>query len=199
MKICSFVFLLSALLPVWAEDGPVPGKYHEESNKVANDQDELSADVQQLVIEQTVPEVIKLLDEVQDLMDEVTDSLAKGNTGGDTMAAQTVIIEKINQAAQKRQEKQGGGEAGSAMLDMMQRMMGKEPGQTPAEMPDKGGPTSKNGASETANDASSGTSSDQETEQRRVPKATGSAGSAMPPEFQKAMDAYNRGMEEKQK
>jgi len=199
MKTSLFIFLLLAVLPVRAEDGPVPGKYHEESNKVANDQDELSADVQQLVIEQTVPEVIKLLDEVQDLMDEVTDSLAKGNTGGDTMAAQTVIIEKINQAAQKRQEKQGGGEAGSAMLDMMQRMMGKEPGQTPAEMPEKGGPAPKNGASDTVNDASSGNSSDQETEQRRVPKATGSAGSAMPPEFQKAMDAYNRGAEEKKK
>jgi len=77
--------------------------------------------------------------------------------------------------------------------------MGKEPGQTPAEMPEKGGPAPKNGASDTVNDASSGNSSDQETEQRRVPKATGSAGSAMPPEFQKAMDAYNRGAEEKKK
>jgi len=32
-----------------------------------------------------------------------------------------------------------------------------------------------------------------------VPKATGSAGSTMPSEFQKAMDAYNRGAEQKQK
>jgi len=200
MKIFLFFLLLSLTQPVCGEEAPTPeqmaAKHREESSKVADAQDELAADVQQLVIEQTVPEVIKLLDEVQDLMDEVTDSLAKENTGGETMAAQTVIIEKINQAAQKRQESQGGGEAGGAMLEMMQRMMGKEPQDTPnpdAKQPGKG----QTGESDRANAAEDASATDEKVEQRRVPKAAGTAGSPLPPEFQKAMDAYNRGTGQK--
>jgi hypothetical protein len=49
---------------------------HEEaSRQLADEQDELSADVQQLVIEQTNPKVIELLAEVEDIMDEATDRL----------------------------------------------------------------------------------------------------------------------------
>ena len=60
-------------------------------------------------------------------MDEATDKLAEADTGGDTIAAQTEIIEKIHAAAKEKQKQQGSGKSGGAMMDMMERMMGKKP------------------------------------------------------------------------
>lgn len=177
-------------------------KHREGSEKVANDQDELSADVQQLTIEETVPQVIELLQEVGDIMDEATDLLLEQDTGGKTIAAQTEIIEKIHAAAKERQKQQGSGQAGGAMMDMMERMMGKEPGQAGQEPGepggDEGGPGNKFGESDTANEAVEG-GSEEKVEQRKVPKAAGTAGRALPEEFRRALDAYNRGAEQKQK
>lgn len=175
-------------------------KHKEGSEKIADEQDELSADVQQLVIEQTVPKVIELLGEVENLMDEATDKLAEADTGGDTLAAQTEIIEKIHAAAKERQN-QSGSQSGGAMMDMMERMMGKQPqdgkpqkGEKPG---DKGG-GGVEGQSDTANEAAGGPAGGA-GEARRVPKAAGAAGTEIPSEFKKAFDAYNRGVEKKVK
>ena len=177
-------------------------KHQEGSAKVADDQDELAADVQQLVIEQTMPKVIGLLDQVKDIMNESTDRLAKADTGGETIAAQTEIIEKIHAAAKEKQSQGQGSKPGSAMMDMMERMMGKKPdgdkspgkGKKPS---DKGG-GGVTGDSDTANDATGGLSGGK-TEVRRVPKAAGAASLDIPEEFKKAFDAYNRGAEKKVK
>jgi hypothetical protein len=176
-------------------------KHREGSSKVADRQDELSADVQQLTIEQTVPKVIELLNEVEEIMDEATDKLAAYDTGGETIAAETEIIEKIHAAAKEKQKQQGSGQSGSAMMDMMERMMGKKPegekkGQgkdgEPSDEGDGGGVT---GLSDEANGALGGQVSGK-SEARRIPKAGGSAGQALPEEFRKALDAYNRGSEQ---
>ncbi len=179
-------------------------KHKEGSSKVADEQDELSADVQQLVIEQTVPKVIELLSEVEKIMDEATDLLAESDTGGVTIAAQTEIIEKIHAAAKEKQSKGGGGsKPGGAMMEMMERMMGKTPdgdqkGKGKGDKPgDKGG-EGQTGLSDTGNEAAGG-AGDGKTEARRVPKATGNASLEIPEEFRKALDAYNRGAEKKVK
>ncbi len=164
----------------------VARKHAEGSEKVAEEQDELSADVQQLTIEETVPQVIQLLTEVGTIMDEATDWLMEPDTGGKTIAAQTEIIEKIHAAAKERQKQQGSGQAGGAMMDMMERMMGKEPGQQgqkPGEPGgDQGGPTNKFGESDTPNENITG-DANEKTEVRKVPKAAGTAGRALPEEF----------------
>lgn len=188
------------------KDGMTPEqvaeKHREGSEKVAEEQDELSADVQQLTIEETVPQVIQLLTEVGTIMDEATDWLMEPDTGGKTIAAQTEIIEKIHAAAKERQKQQGSGQAGGAMMDMMERMMGKEPGQEgqkPGEPGgDQGGPGNKLGESDTPNENIIG-DPNEKTQVRKVPKAAGTAGRALPEEFRKALDAYNRGAEGKQK
>jgi len=176
-------------------------KHKDGSALLADEQDELSADVQQLVIEQTMPQVIKLLGEVEDIMDETTDRLAETDTGGETIAAQTEIIEKIHAAAKERQSQGGAGESGSAMMDMMERMMGKQPGEQSngknGEKKDGQGGGST-GESETGNEAADGAAGGS-GEVRRVPKAGGAAGQDIPGEFQKAFDAYNRGLEKKLK
>lgn len=178
-------------------------KHREGSSKVADQQDELSADVQQLAIEQTVPKVIELLNEVEKIMDEATDQLAESNTGGTTLAAQTEVIEKIHEAAKEKQKQQGSGKSGSAMMDMMERMMGKDPdgegkGKGKGDKPgDKGG-EGMTGLSDAANEAGGGETGGK-SEARRVPKASGGAGRVLPEEFSKALDAYNRGAEQKTK
>lgn len=185
-------------------------KHREGSSKIADRQDELSADVQQLTIEQTMPQVIELLGQVKKIMDEATDKLAEADTGGLTLAAETEIIEKIHDAAKEKQ-KSGGGKSGGAMMDMMERMMGegegdkkgkgkgkgKGEGEGEGEGGDQGG-KGKTGLSDAANEGVGGTTSGK-SEARRVPKASGSAGHALPEEFRKALDAYNRGAEKKVK
>lgn len=178
-------------------------RHAEGSEKLADEQDELSADVQQLVIEQTVQQVIDLLTEVEGIMDETTDYLVETETGGATIAAQTEIIEKIHQAAKARQQQGGGGEAEGAMMDMMERMMGKKEGEGEGEgkdgKSDKPGDQAgqgQSGDSDAANDADGGASGGK-IEERTVPKATGTAGKSLPREFQDALDAYNRGLEGK--
>ena len=183
-----------------ADDTPL-AKHREGSAKVANQQDELSADVQQLTIEQTVPQVIELLNQVKEIMDEATEKLAEYDTGGSTLAAETEVIEKIHAAAKEKQKQQGSGQSGSAMMDMMERMMGKKPDgdkEGKGDKPGAQGGKGMNGLSDEANGATGGQTSGK-SEARRVPKAGGSAGRALPEEFRKAMDAYNRGAEQKLK
>ncbi|MEO8616490.1 MAG: hypothetical protein ABI600_15205 [Luteolibacter sp.] len=203
LRIAGLLLLVCPL--VLADDGPVAdkeAKYNDGSSKVADKQDELSADVQQLTIEQTVPQVIELLNDVEKIMDEATDRLAKSDTGGDTIAAQTEIIEKIHAAAKEKKKQGGGGDSGSAMMDMMERMMGKkpegdQPGKGKGDQPsDKGNGGGVSGLSDTPNDPTGGQAGGK-SEARRVPKAAGGAGHPLPEEFRSALDAYNRGAEQK--
>jgi hypothetical protein len=164
-----------------------PGEQHRHgSEKLSGEQDELAADVQQLAIEQTVQKVIELLKECEALMGEASERLSDHDTGGETISAQTEVIEKIHAAAKARQEQSGGSAAGGAMMDMMERVMGKQG--------DKGG-KGKTGLSDAANAAVQGDAGGK-TEERRIPKATGAAGKGLPEEFRQALDAYNRGAEQ---
>lgn len=176
-------------------------KHQKGSAVLSIDQDELSADVQDLIDEQTSEEVIQMLESVEEIMGEAIDRLEKKDTGGDTIAAETEIIEKIFDAAKKRQQKsQEGGEPSpqnDAMMEMMEQMMGNKPGDKPGKGPGKGegegqeGGEGQKGDSDAANEQSSG-KNDGSKEARTVPKAAGKAGSGLPPEFQKALDAYNK-------
>ena len=78
-----------------------------------------------------------------------------------------------------------------AMLDMMQRMMGKNPGQGQGKNKGQAG-NQAGGESDSPNkeftDAGKG-----KKEERTIGKKAGKAGSHLPPEFQKALDAYNKG------
>lgn len=191
---------------------------------LADDQDQLSADVQELIDEQTNQAVIKLLNNVETLMAEAIDDFEEGKTGGPTIAIETEVLEKIFEAAQKRAEasqdsekdqdkKDGQGDQGDqkpgqgqdqgqqsnqAMLDMLQRMMGQTPesdskGQKPGAGGQGGEQSGQAGAKDGASDADSAPSSGEangKAAPRRVPKASGLAGAALPPEFQRSLDAY---------
>lgn len=106
------IALATACLPLGAKEEAPPAedkaakleKHKVGSEKLAFDQDELSADVQELIEEQTADKVIVLLEEVEEIMAEVTGSLDEAETGGATLAAETEIIEKIFEAAKQRQQ-----------------------------------------------------------------------------------------------
>ncbi|MFK7909003.1 MAG: hypothetical protein AB8F34_00215 [Akkermansiaceae bacterium] len=117
--------LLCAVIPVTAAFGepvatapPKPAakedvasklkKHDEGAKKLGNEQDELSADVQDLNEEQSDPKVKKLLKEVEVIMADATDRLETSKTDGTTIAIQTEVIEKIFEAAKKKQQKGGG-------------------------------------------------------------------------------------------
>lgn len=84
-----------------------------------------------------------------------------------------------------------------AMLDMMQRMMGREPqpgqGQQPGQNQGQGnqGGEGQTGDSDSANEDVAGNGKGTKTE-RRFEKAGGKVGAGLPTEFQKALDAYNK-------
>ncbi|MCW1925304.1 hypothetical protein OKA05_22280 [Luteolibacter arcticus] len=198
------LLLALPLLGLHAEEPDVGTKiaeHQEGSRKLSENQDELAADVQQLIIEQTNPKVIELLESVEEAMDEASGLLLDRDTGGTTIAAETDVIERIFEAAKEKQKQSGGqqGEASGAMLEMMQEMMGKgkpadKPGDQPGQKPgDKGG-EGQTGDSDSANSKDGGTSGTK-FEERRVPKASGKAGQGLPREFQDALDAYNRAAE----
>ena len=86
-------------------------QHGEKSQLLAIEQDELSADVQDLIDEQTDAEVIGLLREIEVVMADATDLLEQKNTSGETIATETEVIEKIFEAAKKKQQNQqeGGG------------------------------------------------------------------------------------------
>lgn len=88
------------------------------------------------------------------------------------------------------------------MLEMMQNMMegGKDVGQKPGEGKKPGeGEGEGEGSGGGGNGSGSGSGqtgnpdNTDESSQRRVPKNSGNAGTSLPREFQKAMDAYNKG------
>ena len=82
-------------------------KHSEGAKKLSGEQDELSADVQDLIDEQTDTEVIELLREIEVIMGDATDLLENKKTDGATIATETEVIEKIFEAAKKKQQKGG--------------------------------------------------------------------------------------------
>jgi len=172
--------------------------HSKESIKTANEQDELSADVQDLIQEQTDPKVVKLLDEAESLMGEATERLEDKKTGGETIAIETEIIEKIYAAAKQKQKskQKGEGEGKDPMLEMMEGMMegegeskGKGKGEGEGEG-DSGGEGAE-GNSDKASQKTSG-NADNTKEERRVPKTTSAPSNSLPREEQRALDAYNK-------
>jgi len=79
-------------------------KIAKQTLKTAIEQDELSADVQDMIQEQTHPKVLGLLNEVETLMGEGTKKLEDKNSGGETIAIQTEIIEKMFEAAKQKSQ-----------------------------------------------------------------------------------------------
>lgn len=108
----TFLLGLGLLAPLTAEDKKLTqaekakaiAEHQKGADKLSDDQDNLSADVQELIDEQTNSKVIELLSDVEGLMAETIDMLEDRDTGGETIAIQTEIIEKIYEAAKEKSQ-----------------------------------------------------------------------------------------------
>ena len=78
------------------------------------------------------------------------------------------------------------------MLEMMKQMMGKGEQATPGKESETPGQGGQKGGGDSANTANNGKTTGDNTGERRVPKAAGQSGTALPAEFQKTLDAYNK-------
>ena len=185
-------------------------QHAERAETLAYEQDDLAADVQDIIDEQTDPKLIELLRETEIIIADATDLLEDSNTGGQTIATQTEVIEKIFDAAKQKQQSQGSGEGKqgnmSSMLEMMENMMnggkdegaGKGEGEGESEGQGEGAGSNGGGGSGGGNGSGQAQNPDStpENDNRRVPKSAGNTGKSIPKEFQKAMDAYNKGVQQ---
>ncbi len=192
-------------------------KHKNTSEDLAELQDELQADASDLIMDETKKETVELLKKCRSAMNDAIDYLEVYNTGGQTLAAQSDVIELIYQASKSKMQNQDGQpKPGSkAMMDMLRQMLGmnqdgqdgepkeadgesengdgdskeKKKGDKPGKKPGEGG----DGKSNMAANQEHGTSDPNAvTESRTVPKSAGVGSADMPTEFQEALEAYNK-------
>ena len=167
--ILPIVFLAADLraveTPVQAAADPKAriAELNERTLGLAKRMDDLSAEAQDLVWNHTNTKLTDFLKEIDNAMLDARDLLEAQKTGGDTVAAQQDVLEKIYEAAKKAaqnsaqqqqqqegQEKkegqgqgQGQGQPGeqgdSSSMDAMLKMMEQMLGITPAEQPGQQG------------------------------------------------------------
>ncbi len=172
-------------------------KHQQRSAKIATAQDELGADLQELIEEQTNEAVISFLEESEEIVAEAASALTDSDTSGKTIAAQTEVIEKIYEAAKSKQQEQqkqngkGKPSPSSAMMEMMERMMGKQNDEQQKSTPSGGDGSSGNSSAPNTTDPSEVTS-DATTKKRKIPSQSGITGKSLPSEFQDLIQAYNR-------
>jgi len=168
--------------------------------ELLENQDELTADVQELVELQTEGKVIDKLEEMESSMVQATLMLLEQKTGAQTIAIQTDIIEKAYEAAQEKSKASQGengkpSDTNKAMMDMMEKMLGK-----PKES-DKGKPGKASGAQKGSGkpqEGEAGAAQDHELKagpsaapRRQVPSVSAYPGHLLPDEFSSLLDAYN--------
>jgi hypothetical protein len=166
------------------------------STKLADEQDELQADLMDLISTQSDAKVIKLLKRCQKATNDAVDLLEVGNTGGQTIAAQTEVIELIYKATkQMNSDSQGNPKPGTnTMMTMMERMLGMEQQAKNSRALTAGNGTGGEGAYEGSpnTEAVEAIDTQSTSKERTVPKSTGSGVTEMPEEFREVMDAYNK-------
>ncbi|MEG0023827.1 MAG: hypothetical protein RR250_03610 [Akkermansia sp.] len=180
--------------------------------ELSREQDELQADAFDLIAEQTDEKVITLLEKCRHAMNDAVDLLEKNETGGETLAAQSEVMERIYQTAKQHNSTPDGKMKPGAkgMMDMMRQMLGMNdeniaPPQTqnnenPLTTEQKFGQSSGkqvDGVSNLSSEQIKGVSNPNILKEPRVvPHATGTSPSEMPQEFQKALEAYNKTLQQ---
>lgn len=204
------VLILALSLPCAAAP-EYSAKHKETASKLAGQQDELQADTSDLILGETNGEVVELLKKCRHAMNDAVDLLEVYNTGGQTLAAQSDVIELIYQAAKAKMTGAGGQPkpGGQALMDMLRQLLGMDSDSQAAEEQEgegegegrSGSQRGKGNSSGHGADGKSNMASTQEkgvsnpdmaTETRSVPKSTGMSADDMPSEFRKALEAYNK-------
>ncbi len=190
------------IIPCFAEDQFSQIK-DAQSSELITRQDGLSADVQELIELQTQLKVIENLELIEAHMVEATLRLQEDQTGGKTIAIQTEIIEQAYEVAKKKQQsKSTSSDTDKALMNALQKMLGKpesqgkEKGKKPNDQKSqgKGAGTENKGEGAPQNDTSSGERFFTIPSQgrRTVPSDSSIQGELLPLEFQSLIEDYNQ-------
>ncbi|MEM6911614.1 MAG: hypothetical protein AAF555_08510 [Verrucomicrobiota bacterium] len=174
-------------------------KLRRETKTLADRQDELSTNLRDIIENQTNAEVITELEKIDFAMMDAVDLLDFNETGGETIAAETEVIELILAAAEKAAEQsqgQGDGTMGS-MLEMLKQMAGQGQSSQPGGQGagDQAG-LGMTGDSESANSLGQGTSQLDFGGERTVEKGGGSYRGPLPAEYQDFLSSFFQAADE---
>lgn len=163
--------------------------------ELVESQDELSAETQELIELQTQEKVIQTLEQMESSMVSATLRLLDGDTGGETIAIQTDIIEKAYQSAKQKQQSQSSlSDTDQALMDTLEKMLGKSSQKGKKQAQKSGGDGNGGNPAEgegKANKAENEFADENSSKERSVPHLSPSSGDLLPIEFQELIDNYN--------
>ncbi|HUF61624.1 MAG TPA: hypothetical protein VMN36_06080 [Verrucomicrobiales bacterium] len=160
-------------------------EYTTRSRALAGEQMLVGKDIHDLMEAYPIPMLHQILGQADRAVADATGLLNRPDTGGETVAAETEVIEILANASQSC----CGAGASAGMMAMMQMMMGMSVGQSPGGNP--GG-----GLSDRANDDVAGDAEGGRAEDRSVQKASGRSLSEFPAEFREALGKYFEAVEQ---
>jgi hypothetical protein len=153
--------------------------YTHQSRDLAGDQMLVGKDIHDLMDAYPIPMLHQILSQADVAVADATGLLNRPHTGGETVAAETEIIEILANAGQSC----CGAGASAGMMAMMQMMMGMGVGQSPGGNP--GG-----GLTDRPNEDITGEAEGERADERTVEKASGRSLSDFPAEFREALGKY---------
>jgi hypothetical protein len=160
-------------------------KYAEKSTRLGDEQDELHTRLAELEKKVPIPQLVMLMMQARGAMKDAEALLRKPDTGRDTVAAETEVIELLSGVMSQMAQQAGGGGGGAGMMAMLMQMMGLGAGQTP-------GGSMAGGTTGRLNIPGGGPSKGEKGEERGGPKDAGRVLEQVPPEFRDAVEAYFR-------
>ncbi len=160
-------------------------EYTTRSRALAGEQMLVGKDIHDLMEAYPIPLLHQILGQADRAVADATGLLNRPYTGGETVAAETEVIEILANAGQSC----CGAGASAGMMAMMQMMMSMSIGQSPGGNP--GG-----GFSDQANEDVAGEAEGSRADDRSVQKASGRSLSEFPAEFREALGKYFEAVEQ---
>ena len=154
--------------------------YHEAAQVLAQEQRDLGFSVAALLARVFGPEIQERLRAAGAAMNDAALLLEKPETGGETIAAETEVIELLGSAAKSAGQMSGNSKGMQALAELLSLM---EVGNSPGGNPEGAG-------SNLASRASTGAASQDNREQRQVEKTTGYQNDSFPEEFREALGKF---------
>ena len=154
--------------------------YHQAAQVLAQEQRDLGFAVAALLARVFGPEVQMRLRAAGAAMNDAALLLEKPETGGETIAAETEVIELLGSAAKSAAQMNGNSKGMQALAELLTLMeVGNSPGGNP-----------EGAASNLASSVTTGAATQDGREQRRIQKTTGYQNDSFPEEFREALGKF---------
>lgn len=159
--------------------------YGESATRLGRIQDNLGEQIRKISDRYSSPQLAALLEQVNAAMGDAAQLLYKPQTDGETIAAETEVIELLSAAC----EGAGGGGGSSGIMAMLMQMLGMGAGTS-------GGGSTQGGTTDQPATGTQGATAGAQPDPRHVDKATGRSEAALPAEFREALEGYFETMEQ---